>query len=339
MLSGKTTIAKIASFAGVGTATVDRVLNDRPHVRDEMRQRVMQAKLAIESNGEQATFKKPHRIRVLLPEGAGPATEFLSTALQDYGRFENVFVECVFTKKLDPAVLARKLRACARQGIDAVAFQALDEPRVHDAVDELAEFRIPCLALMSNFESDSLIGFVGLDNRSAGRTAGLLMGRSLHQNAKVAILSGGGLYRVHEEREMGFRALIRSESPNIEIVGTLNGGDDIRGNHEAVIKLIKEQPDLAGIYNVGGGNEGVIRAFSDLDAKGEIVFIGHNLTRKTKAYLLEGSMDFVIHLNIRNAAEQAVRHLIAYLDDRPFKPVRLPAEIITRENLNGVSIS
>ena len=339
MVGGKTTIAKIASFAGVGTATVDRVLNNRPHVSAETRQRVLQAKQAIELQNQHKNFEKPHRIRVLLPASAGPATEFLALALQDHGRFGNVFVECVFIKKLDPAVLARKLRACLTQGIDAVAFLALDDPRVHEAVDELATFKIPSLALMSNFESDTLFGYVGLDNRSAGRTAGLLMGRSLHRKAQVAILSGGGLYRAHEEREMGFRTLLRSEFPHIEILGTFSGRDDIQGNHETVIDIIKEQPDLAGIYNVGGGNEGVIRAFSDFDAKGEITFIGHNLTSKTKAYLLEGSMDFVIHLNIQNAAEQAIRKLSAFFENKPFKTVRLPAEIITRENLNGASIS
>ena len=46
-------------------------------------------------------------------------------------------IECVFSTKLEPAVLARRLRACAGQGIDAVGFQALDDPRVRSIVERM----------------------------------------------------------------------------------------------------------------------------------------------------------------------------------------------------------
>ena len=234
-------------------------------------------------------------------------------------------------------MLARKLRACAGQRVDAIAFQALEDPRVRDAVEYLAARDVPSVALLSGLDSSALVGFVGMDNRAAGRTAGYLLGRLVHHAGPVAVLWGGQLYRAHEDREMGFRASLRSGFTHLRLVGTYCGHDDIDGNYRAVRALVDAEPDLAGIYNVGGGDEGVVRALHDAGAAGEIVFIGHNLSPRTREYLLEGSMDVVLHQNLRRAARQTVDALVAHLEQRRFRPETLPVEIITRENIRGAT--
>ena len=191
------TIAQIARRAGVGTATVDRVLHDRPGVRPQTRQRVEQARAALEQGLPDAPAPRPWRIKALLPQGAGASTEALGQALLDCGRLGRVMVECVLTPKMEPALLARKLRACAGQGLDAVAFQALDDPRVHAAVDHLHGIGIPALGLLTGLPDRGLIGTAGVDNRAAGRTAGFLMGRLTQQPGSVALVTGGQLYRIH----------------------------------------------------------------------------------------------------------------------------------------------
>lgn len=327
-------ISEIARLAGVGTATVDRVLNDRKNVSSKTRQRVLQAQAAIESGGIEMDRAHPWRLKVFLPEDAGPSTEYLASCFQDVGAQGNATIECIFTRKMEPAALARKLKACIGQGIDGVAFQALDDPRVRDAIAELASFDIPSVALLSGLESTALSAFVGVDNRAAGRTAGFLMGR-MSQPGKVAIISGGQLYRSHEDREMGFRAILRLDFPKIEVIGAFSGNDDIEGNHQQTCALLDTQPDLVGIYNVGGGNEGITRALKERGVETDIMLIGHNLTPKTHAYLLDRSMDVVIHQNMRVAARESVDALIARLNGRTPQPNMLPVEIITRENTQG----
>lgn len=336
-VSRRARVAEIAKLAGVGTATVDRVLNDRPHVSPATRQRVHQAKAAIETGPRPISRPRPWRLKVFLPDEAGPSTEYLARCFQEVGAKGNATIECVFTKKMEPAVLARKLRACAGQGVDAVAFQALEDPRVRDAVEDLAARDIPSLALLSGIESPSIVGFVGIDNRAAGRTAGYLMGRLVRQPGSVAIVSGGRLYRCHEDREMGFRSSIRGDFAHVKVVETYCGHDDIEGNYREMRSLIDQRPDLIGIYNVGGGNEGVVRALRDAGAAGEIMLIGHNLTPKTQGYLLDGSMDVVLHQNMRRAAGQTADALIAHLEHRRFQPEIMPVEIITRENIQGAT--
>lgn len=329
--------AEIARLAGVGTATVDRVLNNRAHVRAETRQRVMQAKHAIETGADIQRQARPWRLKVFLPEEAGPSTEFLANCFQKVNTGGRATIECVFSTKLEPAVLARRLRACAGQGIDAVGFQALDDPRVRSAVEELAGLNIPCMPIVSGMVSPHLTRFVGVDNMSAGKTAGFLMGRMTRQAGPVAIISGGELYRVHTDREMGFRAALRKGFPHLEVVGTFSGHDDNALNHDTVADILRKHPDLVGIYNVGGGITGIVQALKERQLTGEVIFIGHNLTPTTSNYLLEGSMDVVVHQNMRRVAEQSVQALIALLENRDYEMEMIPVEVITRENIQGAT--
>lgn len=333
----RATIAHIAKLAGVGVATVDRVLNDRANVRAATRQRVLQAKAAIESGTVPNGPVRPWRLRVLLPEDAGPSTEFLGRCFLEFGTRGTATVECVYTQKMEPGVLARRLRATAGHGIDAVAFQALDDPRVHDAVRTLDRLKVPTLTVLSQLENPSLIGFIGLDNRAAGRTGGYLMGRLTRRPGAAVVVTSGQLYRSHEDREMGFRLALRTEFPQMREIVTCNAQDDSEGNYRAIRTLLAERDDIVGIYNVGGGNLGIARALGEAGRADDVVFICHNLTSRTQGFLMDGTIDIVLHVNMRLVAEEAVEALCAHLERRPFKPRALLTGVITRENITGAT--
>lgn len=333
----RATVAQVARLARVGTATVDRVLNERAHVSAATRQRVLQAKQAIESGAAEVERIRPWRLRVFLPEDAGPSTEFLARCFQEFGARGDATIECLFTRKMEPGILARKLLATAGQGIDAVAFQALDDPRVHEAVQELDRLGIPSLTVLSPIENPALIGFVGLNNRAAGRTGGYLMGRLTRREGAIVVVTSGQLYRSHEDREMGFRVALRHEFPHLATIITCNANDDGDGNYAAVSALLAERDDIVGIYSVGGGNLGIARALGEAGRAKEIVFICHNLTPRTQGFLMDGTIDIVLHVNMRLVAEEAVEALCAHLERRPFKPRALLTGVITRENIVGAT--
>jgi len=333
------TIKEIATMAGVGPATVDRVLHNRSHVREATRQRVLQAKAALESGNRSDTRAVPWRIKAVLPSDAGPSTEYLAQCLQEFGSQGNATIECEFVKKLDPALLARKLIATTGQGIDAVLFQALEHPRVTAAVEILEDHKIPSLALLSGLTTPKTIGTVGIDNRAAGRTAGYLMGRLTRQKGSVAVITGGNLYRGHEDREVGFRSAVRDNFKHIEGVITLVGHDERMSTYQLITEALSTHSELIGIYNVGAANTSIADALRDSGTESEIVFIGHHLTKSTKHSLIDGTMDIVLHMNIRHIAEQALNTVIAHLEKQLFELVPIHIEVVTRENLVGVQLN
>ncbi len=78
------------------------------------------------------------------------------------------------------------------------------------------------MTFASDIQNVPRVAYVGIDNRQAGRLAGQVMGRLLPANTpgKAALFAGSLSYRGHEEREMGFRHILRDEFPNIQISGT-----------------------------------------------------------------------------------------------------------------------
>jgi LacI family transcriptional regulator len=72
------------------------------------------------------------------------------------------------------------------------------------------------------------------------------------------------------------------------------GQDDSERNYVQTRNLIAQHPDLAGIYNSGGGSDGVARAIVEAKTEQKILFVGHGLTPDTRALLIDGTMDALI---------------------------------------------
>src|SRR5581483_12338523 len=92
------------------------------------------------------------------------------------GRFAPFNVRCQVDtiKSFNPELLARRLWHC-RDKVDGIAFMALEHPAVREAVDVLAERGVPTVTLISDILNSRRAAYVGLDNRSAGRTAGYMI--------------------------------------------------------------------------------------------------------------------------------------------------------------------
>ena len=142
-------------------------------------------------------------------------------------------------------------------------------------------------------------------------------------------------YRGHEEREMGFRHIVREEFPNLEVVELREMRDDQETAFSEATQLLQRHRDLAEFYNIGAGNEGIARALNANPGQRRIVYIAHELTAHNRARLLDGTLDAVIDQNPRVEAREALNILIQSVRDLPYDyhPPRL--QIIFRENIPG----
>jgi len=335
-------ITDVAAAAGVSTATVDRVLNGRPNVRAATRQRVLAAAAELRYLPETDLLRSlqpaPMQLAFLLPAGTNRYLQMLG----DYIGYEhdalapfNVHCRSVFVDSFDPAVLAAALK---RHGRDAagVAFMALEHPLVREAVDKLVGRGVHVVTLISDLPGSKRAGYVGLDNRAAGRTVGLLMGRFLGgRKGKVAMIAGSLSYRGHEEREMGFLHVMRESFPQLRVIGVREGRDDAATNQRLARGLLEQHPDLIGLYNIGGASDGVGRALQEAGRDQKVVFIGHGLTPDTRGMLIDGTLDAVITQHQPATVLNCVRIFTNLRDGREpltgVDPVGI--HVVLRENL------
>jgi LacI family transcriptional regulator len=335
-------VVDIARAAGVSTATVDRVLHGRLRVRPATAQRVIKAAAALDYLPEAELWRTlqpaPMEIVFLLPAGTNRFLRQLGELIRGCGPAlapYNVNCRVVFIDSFDPASVATALLRHGRRS-QGLAFMALEHPRVREAVGQLAERGVHVVTLISDLTQSRREAYVGMDNRAAGRTAALLIGRFLAgRTGPVAMIAGSLSYRGHEEREMGFLRLIEAEFPALRVVGVREGLDDAETNYRLARTLLREHPNLVALYNIGGGAEGVGRALKAHQGFVRPVFVAHGLTPETRALLVDGTLDALINQDPQTMILDCVRILTNLRDRRAalagVEPVRI--SIVLRENL------
>ena len=146
-------MASAVRDAGVGTATVDRVLNHRDGVSDAMERRVRRAmEIAIARKPGHMPDRLPPCQRhpeVLLPKDKEAVPLHPARSSQAPGQANRVAVTGSFIEKMNPTALANQIDYLRARGASWIAFIALDQPAVSDAVARIFAEGMPVVSISS----------------------------------------------------------------------------------------------------------------------------------------------------------------------------------------------
>lgn len=331
----RSTLIDIARESGVSTATVDRVLNNRSGVSGRTRTIVMDTAKRLGYFGHSARSSDKIHLDFVLPSGTNSFIVNLKNQLDRQCAAQEILEYNIHAVEgFNPISLAQKLIEL-KDTTQGVALIAQDHPAVREAMRTLYESGVKVVTLVSDILHVARAGYVGIDNRAAGRLGGYLLGRLLtsKEPRKIALFAGSLSYRGHEEREMGFRHIISEEFPHLEVVELREIRDDRNRAYEEAAALLKRHPDLAGVYNIGGGNSGIGQAINEAGKQKSIIFIGHELTDNSKTLLLSGTMDAVIDQNPRVEAREAISMLTHAILEKTFEYHAPRLQVVFRENI------
>ena len=337
----RATVHDVAREAGVSLATVDRVLNGRPGVRTETAGKVEGAikTLNFRRDLSASLLARARDLRVvfLIPDGRNEFMVSLTAAIARRarsGKTERLTIEAQKVRAFDAEAIAEALSALTPKNCDCAVVVATEHEVVRRAIDSAARRGVPVVTLVSDLPGSARRHFVGIDNVAAGRTAASLMGR-FSGRGKIGLIAGSLALRDHHERRDGFEAVIRAEFPGLEIVGPVEGFDDNQRTEAAALTLLAENGALAGIYNLGAGNAGLLSALKQTGRAGKLRVIAHELSEPTRAGLLSGAVDVVIDQNPDGeiAAAIAAARAVALGHDTevPSEPIEIG--LFLRDNL------
>ena len=349
------TVHDVAEQAGVSLATVDRVLNGRRGVSQAMSQRVLSTidRLGFTRDHFAASLatSRRHRFVFVLPQPDG--NSFMH-ALHDM-----VLAQCklLMARRIQlgvisypafrSAALARILDNIDAEATDGVAVVAVDAPRVRAALEALRARGIAVITLVSDVAhagaspassrgtAPGRLHCIAIDNVAAGRVAGSLIGRfNARRSGRVAVIAGKLTLRDHSERHLGFSQVIGREHPDLVLLPPAEGLDDGPPAAAIVRDLLRAHDDLVGLYSIGAGNRGIIEALEQSGRQHDLVVVGHELTRHTRAALLTGTFDAVLHQSVADEVAVAVEALRAAADgDAGHVPAPIRIDIFMRDNV------
>ena len=326
------TIAEIARAANVGTATVDRVLNGRDKVSDATRAKVMNA-LSKLTKGDASSQTSGQPSVAFLTDSGISFNASLQQAVRRYGDAHpeiQVGFDSVHTTDFEAASFARRIEQAAEtaEGIVVVVREDLTITRVLRTVAK----KIPVVCLTTDLHNSGRTAYVGNDQVSAGSAAAHLMGRLIGERVGKVLIVISAPYRVQEERELGFRRVLRADFSQLDIDDRVNSNDDAEYSYRNLMEYLAGNGAPLGIYNVAGFNLGIGRALDASGLAGKTVFIGHELNANSRNLLETGLMDVVIGHDVDHEVALSVKCIEAAWSRRPLPAGSTEIKIHTKFN-------
>ena len=254
----KATFLDIAERAGVGTATVERVLNGRGGVRPATAAKVIAAARSLDYPKRLPEVHRGLlRIEVILVR---PETTFfrrLSRAFERIGATldPSISVHRTFMDEANPEAIAARI-ASPELRRAALILSVPDHPMT-GAAAATAATGMPIVHIVTRAAED--IGdLISIDNYAAGRTAAHFMSRMQSRSGAVMALCHP-IYQVHRERIRGFSDYL-AEHPREDLsfrwIGF--GRDEARRCGDLLFQALETWPELVGLYNMGAGNPALV---------------------------------------------------------------------------------
>lgn len=268
----RVTLKMIAQRAGVHISTVDKVIHDRGGVSKEVADniRAIIEELGYRPNPAGRALQRSsrtYRISVLMQDV--DAQPYIEEGIRAELADVDFNVEAVFKKTsfLDVEGQAVLLEEAVREKVDGIILLPINSRRVEEAVDLAGKQKIPVITVDSDLRRSTRLCHVGQDPVKGARIAGRMMGLFLRGKGKAAVITNSlDPEMFHDQvktRETQFTTFLSENYPDIRIVRVVEGFENRETTYRESVKLLREEPELQGIFIACGGVDVVGRAIRE----------------------------------------------------------------------------
>lgn len=297
----KVTVRSIAKLANVSRGTIDRVLNDRPGVNPEVREKIKKIleEMDYKPNiaGKALAFQKnPVKIGViilskddLVYQEVYEGVKSVSLELKDFG----IIVECCLMEGHDVNEQLMYIRELKSKNISALAISPLDEDVIREELKKLSDENIKIVTFNTDITDTDRVCFIGQDLKKSGRVAGDLIGKLLPDGGNVLIITGQKKIKALQERIKGFKDILEEEYPKVKITDILQKGNIEKTSYIDTLEILKSKNDINAIFITDRGIGGAGKAIIELN-KRHIKLVCYDKIPETIELIRDKIVDFTI---------------------------------------------
>lgn len=302
----RATIQMIAEQAGVSRGTVDRVINNRPNVKPEVRQRILKVMQEFNYTPNKAARalalnKNSRTTGIILPSWSGFFKSEISRGimdatkeLRDYG-IEVLIVEC---KTEIPDECIAKISELEERGISGLCLCAKNHITLREKIEQLANKGIPTITYNSDIRDSKRLCFVGQDVVRSGRIAAEIMTKCIRKDSSILIVVGNMEFSAHRQRVDGFCRRMEERQFDLSRISIVESYNEYAITFEEVASALRGNRNLKGIYMANESVPGCVEAIQQAGMSQHIHVICHDISESTKQFLADGSVDFAIEQDI-----------------------------------------
>lgn len=251
----RATIKMIAERAGVSIGTVDRVLHDRPYVKEEVRRRVLEVMEELDYQPNRvasalATSGMARHFAIIQPTWESYVGEAMAAGVakfrqdrQDYN--VSVTIHPYRQGRMEDCL---HLLDTLAEEVQGIALCAADCPQVRQKLELLAERRTPVVTFNSDIAGARRLCYVGEDAHHAGRVAGDIAAKFLRPGDRMLLVYADHGYAGHKGRADGFLERLAERGLRQEDCRVAETHDNYDETLAAVTAALAEEPDLKYIY-------------------------------------------------------------------------------------------
>jgi LacI family transcriptional regulator len=314
----RTTVKDIASELNISLGTVSKALTGKTGISEETRKTVIDTakRLGYRVNRlAQSLARNPIVIGIIFPKVWPEYYGYLGQGIQNvlekmsdynvigkYKRISSLFSGDEISSAIDSFIA---------EGVNAVILCPASVTGCGVYLNKLYENNIPAVILGTDLPDGQRLTCVRVDATMAGRLAGEFMNWIVPENKSVVVFIGNKDMKDHGEKVVGFLQEVQGKT--LKIGGIYETQDEPEVAYHLTKKIIRELPDLAGIYVATGNSIAVCKCIVEHALEGKIRVIGIDIFPDIKKYVDEGVMNGVIFQNPINQGELAVKTIYAYL--------------------------
>lgn len=296
-------IKEIARQSGLGTATVDRVLNNRAHVSAPTRDRVNAAISELSRQRSQLAAQGQRLFVDFVIEAPSRFSTEVRRAAEavlpsvGVGVFRPRFW---FQETMSDDEMIAHLKRIAKRGTQGICLKARDVPKINETVDALENKGIPVITIATDLPSSSRSCYVGIDNFAAGKTAAFLMANALPPG-KATVLANisQDSFTGEAERYHAFKREFQDLRPDSKIVEFGGSGGLAFAVSETLGSVLQNPGKLDGVYSMGGGNASILAHLPNETAR-KLVFVAHDLDAENRTLLSQKKLTYVLHHDLES---------------------------------------
>jgi LacI family transcriptional regulator len=338
----RATVKDIATELNISLGTVSKALTGKTGISEETRTMVMDTakRLGYRVNRlAQSLARNPIVIGIIFPKVwpefygyLGQGIQNVLEKMRDYnviGKYKGI------SSLFSGDEIRSALDSFIAEGVNAVILCPASVTSCGIYLNKLYENNIPVVILGTDLPDGQRLTCVRVDACMAGRLAGEFMNWVVPENKSIAVFIGNKGMKDHGEKVEGF--LQEMQNSTLKICGIYETQDEPEVAYHLTKKIIREIPDLAGIYVATGNSIAVCKCIVEHNLEGKIRIIGTDIFPDIKKYVDDGVINGVIFQNPIKQGELSVRTIYAYLAEgtKCEDNIYVQPQLILRNNITN----